>query len=274
MVEKNDYIFELKKTHFRKLIRIMNPTGGDKKTVVITGVTRGIGRGLLEQLAKMDQFDKIIGICREGSPQLNELKTQFKGSSKVHLFGADVTNLTSLNSIASQLKTQNVQPDMVIANAGVFTAPKPVWEITESELTENFDTNIKGVLNTMKTFIPLLKDRKNSVMMTISSDWGTCGHKGFGAHCMSKFAVEGLTQAAGQDTKTDQITVVSVNPGLVYSNMLVEAFGETEAKKIGAPVEKFVPHFVNKMMGITKQMNGQHLDFSLEGTTAGRIAGK
>ena len=248
-------------------------TRGEKKTIVITGVTRGIGRGLLEQFAKMDQFDKVIGICREGSPQLNELKTEFKGSGKVHLFGADVSNLNSLNQVSNELKNKNIQPDMVIANAGVFTPAKPVWEISESEFSENFETNVRGVFNTMKSFLPLMKNTKNSVLMTISSDWATCGHKGFGGHCMSKFAVEGLTQAAGQDTKTDQVTVVSVNPGLVYSNMLVEAFGESEAKKIGASMDKFAPHFVNKMLGINKQMNGQHLDFSLESTTA-RIAGK
>jgi NAD(P)-dependent dehydrogenase (short-subunit alcohol dehydrogenase family) len=247
----------------------------EKKTVVITGVTRGIGRGLLEQLAKKDEFDKVIGICRDGTP-LNELKTQFKTqSSKVHLFGADVTNLNSMNQVASQLKTLKIVPDTVIANAGVFTRAKPVWEISELEFEDNCNTNVKGVFNTMKSFLPLMKDKKNAVFMSISSDWGTCGNKGFGANCMSKFAVEGLTQAAGQDTKNDQVTVVSINPGLVYSNMLVEAFGEAEAKKIGAPMDKFLTHFVTKMSGITRQANGQHLDFSLEGTTGGgRIAGK
>lgn len=84
-----------------------------------------------------------------------------------------------------------------------------------------------------------------------------------------------MTQAAALDVEKLPCTIVSVDPGMVYSDMLVETFGESEAKKIGVPCEKFVPHFVEKMWGIQKSANGQHLNFALEGYGAGpRATGK
>ena len=248
-------------------------SSGNKKVILITGVTRGIGRGLLENLANCDSCQTVIGICRSDSPHLNEMKSQFGNNQKVKLFSADVSNFESLQQVLQQLHQENLHPDIVIANAGIITPRKPVWDITQEEMNENFEINVRGVFNTMKVFLPHLKDKQNSVIANISSDWGTCGSKGFAAYCMSKFAVEGMTKAAALDVENLACTVVSVSPGMVYSDMLVEAFGEQEAKKLGVPCEKFIPHFVEKLWGIQKSVSGQHLDFAMEGQTQ-RAMGK
>ena len=83
-----------------------------KKTIVITGVTRGIGKGLMENLANCDSCQTVIGICRD-SPQFNELKNKFGGNAKVKLFNADVANFDSLNHVVQSLHQENIHPDMV-----------------------------------------------------------------------------------------------------------------------------------------------------------------
>ena len=246
-----------------------------KRTVVITGATRGIGRGLLENLAQCESCQTVIGICRNDSPHLSELQNKFQGNSKVKIFGADVADFNSLNQVAHELRNNNITPDLVIANAGIMTPAKPFWEVSEQEMNESYEVNVRGVFNTMKVFLPFVKDNSNAMLINVSSDWGTCGRVGCAAYCMSKFAVEGLTRAAALDLEQHAATVVSVDPGMVYSDMLIEAFGEDEAKKLGAPCEKFIPHFVNKIMSVDKSKSGQHLDFSLETGGAGpRVAGR
>jgi NAD(P)-dependent dehydrogenase (short-subunit alcohol dehydrogenase family) len=247
----------------------------NKKTILITGVTRGIGKGLLENLANCNECGTVVGICRNDSPHFNEIKTKFQNHEKVKLFGADVADFDSLQSVVQALHKDNIHPDVVIANAGIITPAKPVWEVTQQELDESYQVNVRGVFNTMKAFLPHLKDKQNAVFINVSSDWGTCGSKGRIAFCMSKFAVEGMTQAAALDVENLPCTIVSVSPGMVYSDMLVEAFGEAEAKRMGAPCEKFIPHFMEKMWGIQKSVSGKHLDFAMEGSGAGaRATGK
>ena len=203
------------------------------------------------------------------------MTSKFEGNNKVKIFGADVTDCHSLTQVVDQLKKANLQPDVVIANAGIITPAKPIWDVSEQEMNESYQVNVRGVFNTMKAFLPLLKDRQNSMIVNVSSAWGTCGRAGHVTYCMSKFAVEGMTKAAALDVEKHKTAVVSVDPGMVYSDMLIEAFGEAEAKKIGAPCEKFIPHFVNKIMSIDKSKSGQHLDFSLESGGAGpRVTGK
>jgi NAD(P)-dependent dehydrogenase (short-subunit alcohol dehydrogenase family) len=249
-------------------------TGG-KKTILITGVTRGIGRGLLENLAGCETCQMVIGICRSDSPHFNEMKTKFANHPKVKLFGADVSDFDSLHTVVQTLHKDNIHPDMVIANAGIITPAKPCWDVTKQEMDENYEINVRGVFNTMKAFLPHMKDKQNAVIVNLSSNWGTCGSKGRIAYCMSKFAVEGMTQAAALDVENLPCTLVSVSPGMVYSDMLVEAFGEEQAKKLGVPCEKFIPHFVEKLWDIQKSVSGKHLDFSMESGTAGpRAVGK
>lgn len=83
-----------------------------KKTIVITGVTRGIGKGLIENLSNNDSCQTVIGICRD-SAQFNELKKKFAGNDRVKLFSADVANFDSLNNVIQSIQRENIHPDMV-----------------------------------------------------------------------------------------------------------------------------------------------------------------
>ena len=226
----------------------------NQKTVVITGVSKGIGRATLENLAKCEECKTVIGIGRD----LKELKSQFGDNPKVKLFEADVTDFSPLQSIAHQVG----EPDLVVGNAGVMTPGKPVWEVTQDELDESYKVNIRGVFNTMKVFLPLMRHREGAVVANVSSDWGICASKGRSTYCMSKFGVEGLTKAGALDLEQDPVSLVTVAPGVVYSDMLVEAFGEEEARKQGTPVEQFALHFVKSLWTINKSHSGQHLDFA------------
>ena len=238
---------------------------GHGKTIVITGATRGIGRGILEHWAKSSQCDCIVGICKSGSSHFQELNNKFQGNQKVKLFEADVSDFDSLNNVVNELKDHKI--DLVLANAGVINKPKPVWEVTKDELDEAYRVDVRGTFNTMKAFLPVMKGNKGAVIANVSSDWGLCGTKGYATYCMSKFAIEGLTKTAALDVENEEVALVSVSPGMVATDFLIEAYGEEQAKKIGVSCEEFVPQFCEKLASIDKSQNGQHLDFAVKKAT-------
>ena len=215
---------------------------------------------MLEFLATNDSC--VVGVCKSGSRHLDELKQKFIGNQKVTILEADVTDLQSMEAVASELRKQKIQVDIVLSNAGVITSSKPFWEVSKEEIDETYKVNIRGVFNTMKVFYPLLKTVQGSVIANVSSDWGICGSQGRSAYCMSKFAVEGLTKTGALDVEKDQVCIVTVSPGMVHSDMLIEAYGEEESRKIGVPLKEFVPQFVDRLCSIDKSQNGQHLDLS------------
>jgi NAD(P)-dependent dehydrogenase (short-subunit alcohol dehydrogenase family) len=235
-----------------------------KKNIVVTGATKGIGRGVVEYLANCENCQNVVAICRPGSKHTSELRQKFNGNPKVHIFDGDVAELNDLEKIGNQLKQKGIEPDLVLNNAGIITSCKPVWDVTQEEMDNSYKVNIRGVFNSLKVYVPMMRNKKNAVVANVSSDWGICGSAGRSAYCMSKFGVEGLTKTVAFDVEKDDLAIVSVSPGMVFSDMLVAAYGQEHAKKIGAPLEQFVPHFVQKLMGINKSQNGQHLDFSFK----------
>jgi len=237
----------------------------DTKTLVVTGAGRGIGRAVLEHAAASSKCECVVGICRPGSHHLEELKKKFNGNQKVKLFEADVSDVNSLKRITDQLKQHKIEPDIVLGNAGTLTPRKPLWDVTEQELQQAFKVDVLGAFNTMKVFIPIMKNNPNSVIANVSGDWGLCDNYGCATFCMAKFAVEGLVKAAALDCEKTQVSVCTVSPGSVITDLLIEATGsEQEARKIGTPIEEFAPQFFEKLFGISKKENGQHLDFSVK----------
>ena len=236
-----------------------------KKTFVVTGVGRGIGRSVLEQAAKSEECGCVVGICRPNSPHLKDLETQFKGNPKVHLFEADVSNFDMVEKVVNELKKLKIEPDFVLANAGTLTPRKPLWETPQSELEQAFNVDVLGCFNTMKAFIPMMRHREGAVIANVSGDWGLCDNYGCGTFCMAKFAIEGLVKAACCDVEKDKLSIVTVSPGSVVTDLLIEATGgEAEARKVGTSAEEFTPQFFDKLWSVSKSHSGQHLDFGVK----------
>ena len=236
-----------------------------KKTFVVTGVGKGIGRSVLDQAANSPNCGCVIGICRPGSPHFEELKTMYKVNNRVHIFEADVGDYATLEKVVNELKKLKIEPDFVLANAGTFTPRKPIWETTATEMEQAFRVDVVGCFNTMKAFIPMMRNRPGAVIANVSGDWGLCDNYGCGTFCMAKFAIEGLTKSAACDVEKDKLSIVTVSPGNVVTDLLIEAMGgEAEARKVGTSMEEFGPQFFNNLCSVSKNHSGQHLDFGIK----------
>ena len=229
----------------------------DNQTILVTGCTRGMGRTLVKWLALHDPRVKlVIAVGRDG-PQLESLKTELTGSSKARVIACDVQNTSHVQKIADDLKAEGIVPDILVNNAAVMGPRGLVHEIPFDEFQSCLETNVLGVHNFMRSFIPLMKKRKGAVLINISSGWGRSPAPGFGAYCTSKWAVEGLTMTAAKEVGDDELCIVSLAPGIIQTDMLKAAGLENH----GLPLEDWIKTFPDHIMGITKEDNGKQLTF-------------
>ncbi|CAK7357197.1 unnamed protein product [Dovyalis caffra] len=179
--------------------------GTGSKKVLITGVGKGLGRALALELDKRGHT--VIGCCRS-QDNLNSLQSQFSSSDNHHLLlTADVKSNSSVEEFARVVAEKKGVPDIIVNNAGTINPNKKIWEVSEEEFDSVIDTNLKGIANMLRHFIPLMLPNKQGIIVNSSSGWGRSGaalvskckqSKQVAPYCASKWAVEGLSRAVAE----------------------------------------------------------------------------
>jgi NAD(P)-dependent dehydrogenase (short-subunit alcohol dehydrogenase family) len=200
------------------------------RRIVLTGVTRGLGRALAEELIALGHT--ILG-CGRSAEELAGLRQRF-GSP--HDFAAvDVARAEQVRSWADRLLAEHGAPDLLLNNAAVINANAPLWEVPTEEFDRLIDINIKGVANVLRSFLPAMIAQGRGVIVNFSSGWGRSTSPEVAPYCASKYAIEGLTLALAQELPNG-LTAVPLNPGIIDTEMLRSCFG-AEAAEYPSPVE-------------------------------------
>ncbi|MGA2445634.1 MAG: SDR family oxidoreductase [Opitutaceae bacterium] len=189
--------------------------------IVITGVTRGLGRALAEWY--IAQGHTVSGCGRSGM-EIFELRATH---SERHNFDAvDVTETIKVEMWAERILGVHGAPDFLINNAGLVNRPAPLWKVPAKEFSKLIDVNIKGVANVIRAFVPAMVEAKRGVIVNLSSGWGRSTSPEMAPYCASKWAIEGLTKALAQELP-DGMAAVPLNPGVINTGMLQICFGES-----------------------------------------------
>ena len=190
-----------------------------KKLVLITGVTRGLGRAMVDEFARLGHT--VFG-CGRSESVIDQLRRQV-GSP--HEFATvDIASDEEVKAWASRLLSSHGPPDLVLNNAGVINRNARLWEIDAREFSEVIDVNVKGTVNVIRHFVPGMIKRKGGVIVNFSSGWGRYTDAEVAPYCASKWAIEGLTQAFAQELPSG-LAVVALNPGIINTEMLQSCFG-------------------------------------------------
>ena len=193
------------------------------KRMVLTGATRGLGRALLPHFI---QAGFAIAGCGRSAAAVAALADQY-GSP--HEFAAiDVSDFDAVQTWANRVLARSGPPDFLINNAAVIHTPAPLWKIPAEEFNRVIDINIKGVANILRAFLPAMVDRKQGVIVNLSSGWGRSTSPEVAGYCASKYAVEGLTLALAQELPAG-MAAIPLNPGVIDTDMLRQCFGEAAA---------------------------------------------
>jgi NAD(P)-dependent dehydrogenase (short-subunit alcohol dehydrogenase family) len=207
------------------------------KIIVITGVSRGLGKALTERFIQLGHT--VIGCARSGEA-VEELNQKY-GSP--HNFTAlDVTDEAQVMNWANLILREYEPPDLLINNAAIINKLAPLWEIPSEDFSRLIDVNIKGVANVIRHFVPAMIKKGSGVIVNLSSGWGRSTSPEVSSYCASKWAIEGLTRSLAQELPSGMIAI-PLNPGIIHTEMLEICYGEDAANYTAIKdwVEKAVP---------------------------------
>lgn len=175
------------------------------KVAVVTGGTTGIGLAIAKRFVQEGAYVFITG---RRQPELDAATAEI--GRNVTAIKTDAANLRDLDALFESVKTQRGRVDILVANAGGGSFAT-LGEITEEHFDKTFATNVKGVLFTVQSALPLL-GKGASVILTGSTTSAT-GGPAFSVYSASKAAVRNFARSWIQDLKGRDIRVNVLSPG-------------------------------------------------------------
>ncbi|OHB84586.1 MAG: oxidoreductase [Planctomycetes bacterium RBG_16_64_12] len=221
-----------------------------RKRIVLTGVSRGLGRAMTEGF--IDRGHVVLGCARSGEA-IVELRRRH---GPPHSF--EVVDVSRDDEVAAWAATvlQGPAPDLLVNNAGLINRSAPLWQVPADEFSHVIDVNLKGMANVIRHFVPAMVDRGRGVIVNFSSGWGRSTAPQVAPYCASKWAVEGLTRALAEELPAG-MAAVAVNPGIINTDMLRSCFGEESASYVDPAT--WARRAVPFILQIRPKQNGQPL---------------
>lgn len=245
------------------------------KVILVTGVSRGIGKYIVELLLTSGSDAVVYGIARSEEP-LKELKTKFP-ETFFYVTG-DINDAKSLEQLVDHAIRGHGRIDSVIANAGVLEPVQNVNNIDVSAWKKLFDVNFFSVVSLASIALPHLS-KVNGNLILVSSGASTKPYYGWGAYGSSKAALNHFAMTVAEESSN--VKAIAVAPGVVDTQMQVdirEKFGPesmnadalkrfTDLKSNNQLLDPRVPAAVYTRLaldGIPANLNGTYLRYNDE----------
>ena len=191
----------------------------NQKTILITGVSRGLGRAMSEEFIRLGHT--VLG-CGRSEKEIRQLQKQ---SAVPHDFAVvDVSADEHVAAWTKRVLKSHGPPDLLLNNAGLINRNARLWEIGAREFSAVVDVNLKGTANVIRHFVPAMVKKQSGVVVNFSSGWGRSTAAEVAPYCATKWAIEGLTQALAQELPAG-MAAVPLNPGIINTDMLRSCFG-------------------------------------------------
>lgn len=183
------------------------------KVAVVTGGTRGIGRGIAEALARQGVHVSVSARSRNEIDETIEALLQL-GKTKAMGVVCDVRDHSQVKAFFERTIAELGRLDILINNAGIGKFIS-VEEMAPEDFRAILETNLFGVFYCCHEAIPLMKRNGGGYIINISSLAGTNAHPRMAAYNASKFGLNGFSEALMQEVRHDGIKVSYVMPGSV-----------------------------------------------------------
>ena len=189
----------------------------ERKIALVTGASKGIGLEIVRQLAAKDvQVFLSARNAEAGRKAASAIDGQ------VQFLELDVSNDESIERAAREFGKVSRHLDVLINNAGIYPdAGFNILTISRKQLVETFQTNTFGVVKVTQAFLPYLKKASHARIINLSSGYGEIGGltANVPSYCLSKLALNGVTIMLHQALNSQGISVNSMCPGWVRTDM-------------------------------------------------------
>ncbi|MER5793370.1 glucose 1-dehydrogenase [Streptomyces sp. NPDC001980] len=200
----------------------------DTPVVLITGALTGIGRAAAVAFAKQGANVVVTGRRDEAGKALVEELREL--GSWAEFINADVRNEDEVRAMVDETVTRFGRLDVAVNNAGTEGRPSPITDQSAQTYNATFDTNVLGVLLSMKHQVRVMQEQGSGSIVNISSTYGHEGAAGASVYVGSKHAVEGITKSVALEVAASGIRVNGVAPGPTDTGMLTRFTGTPENK--------------------------------------------
>jgi len=210
------------------------------KIVLITGATAGIGRTTALHLAKLGHHVIATGrkpaeLAKLRAEASAQLASADKRGGKLDTLELDVTSPPSIAAAvyAAEQLTGGRGIDVLVNNAG-FGVLGPTSELSDADMRRQYETNVFGLMNVTRAFLPKMIERRAGRIINVSSVGGRITLPYFGVYNSTKYAVESLSDALRYELRAFGIDVAMIEPGVIRTNF--EATAATNLQQLtGSP---------------------------------------
>jgi NAD(P)-dependent dehydrogenase (short-subunit alcohol dehydrogenase family) len=209
------------------------------KVVVVTGAASGIGRALAGELAAAGCRLALADVDAAGLEETARLI----GSAECLTAVVDVGERAAVQRFADRVRERFGTAHVVINNAGV-TVSQTIDALSYEDFEWLMRVNFWGVVHGTKAFLPLLREAGEAALVNVSSVFGLIAFPTQGAYNASKFAVRGFTEALRLELAGTGITVSTVHPGGIRTNIVrhgrfyADALGSSDQARMAADFER------------------------------------
>lgn len=186
----------------------------ENKVALVTGANRGIGKSIVEHFLAKGAKKVYLAVRKTAST--TGLEKEF--GNKVETLRVDVADKASVQAAAKQAS----DVDIVVNNAGILASAPAIGEETEAALKNELDINLFGLLNVANAFAPIL-ERNQGALVQLNSVVSIRNFSAFATYSISKAASYSLTQALRETLTPKGVSVISVHPGPIDTDMGAQA---------------------------------------------------
>ena len=192
----------------------------EAKKVLVTGGNRGIGKGIVEGF--LDNGNEVLATCRDAS------KFPFE-NDKLTVAELDISDVDSVENFKKTV--DDFGPEILVNNAGI-TKDNIFLRMSDDEWLDVINTNLTGTFRVTKLVAKGMLKQKWGRIVNISSISGMMGNPGQANYSASKSGIDGFTRSLAKELGSRNITVNSIAPGFISTDMTEDLPNEDLVKNI------------------------------------------